>query len=353
MRVRDFMNFRQIEAFRAVMLTGSMTEAAVSLGTSQPRISRLVAQLEQVTSFPLFIRGSARLQPTAEALAFYREVEHVFSGLTSLAQTAKNIKSFGTGHIRIACLPALALGFMPRVIKRFTDKHPDINISLQARSSSTVMEWTAAHQCDIGLAARGPEIRGIDGEPFVSMAGVCVLPEQHRLAPKDVISPRDLEGEPFISLGLIDVTRGRTDQVFADAGVERVLKVETQYAATICACVMEGLGVSIVNPFVALDFVGRGIVARRFEPQIMIEKMLVFPANKPRSRLTEAFVTTLKQCRDEELANHARLLGGTRTANGVAPLPGKGPTRVAPLGRVGGSAPPAKAGPGKSIPRSH
>ena len=34
---REFLNFRQIEAFRAVMLTGSMTEAAVMLRTSQPR----------------------------------------------------------------------------------------------------------------------------------------------------------------------------------------------------------------------------------------------------------------------------------------------------------------------------
>jgi len=312
MRIRDFMNFRQIEAFRAVMLTGSMTEAAVSLGTSQPRISRLVAQLEAVTGFRLFIRGSARLQPTAEALAFYREVEHVFSGLTSLAQTAKNIKSFGTGHIRIACLPALALGFLPRVIKRFTDKHPDIDISLQARSSSTVLEWTAAHQCDIGVAARGLETKGVDAEPFVSMPGVCVLPESHRLADREVLTPGDLEGEAFISLGLIDITRGKTDQVFADAGVERVLKVETQYAATICACVKEGLGVSIVNPFVAFDFIGRGIVARRFEPAIMIDKMLAFPANRPRSRLTEAFVATLKQCRDEELAKHETLFGGKK-----------------------------------------
>jgi DNA-binding transcriptional LysR family regulator len=319
MRVRDFMNFRQIEAFRAVMLTGSMTEAAVSLGTSQPRISRLVAQLEAVTGFPLFIRGSARLQPTAEALAFYREVEHVFSGLTSLAQTAKNIKSFGTGHIRIACLPALALGFMPRVIKRFIDKHPDINITLQARSSSTVLEWTAAHQCDIGLAARGPEIKGVDSEPFVSMPGVCVLPQGHRLATREVLTPKDLEGEPFISLGLIDITRAKTDQVFADAGIERVLKVETQYAAAVCACVMEGLGVSIVNPFVALDFVGRNIVACRFEPEIMIEKMLAFPANRPRSRLTDAFVTTLKRCRDEELAKHQALFG-KKAGKGKMPL---------------------------------
>jgi len=304
MQLRDFMNFRQIEAFRAVMLTGSMTEAATTLGTSQPRISRLVAQLESASGFRLFVRGAGRLQPTAEAVAFYREVERVFSGLSSLAQTAKNIKSFGTGHIRIACLPALAFGFLPRVIKRFTAKHKDINITLQARSSSTVIEWTASQQCDIGLAARGPETKGVDAEIFLTIPGVAVLPPSHKLASLDVLTPEHMRGEQFISLGLIDVTRSKIDQVFEEAGVERVRKLETQYAATVCACVIEGLGVSIVNPFVAFDFGSRGIVVRRFRPDIMIEKMLLFPSNKPRSRLTDAFIASLKQVRDEELAAH-------------------------------------------------
>ena len=315
---REFLNFRQIEAFRAVMLTGSMTEAAVMLNTSQPRISRLIAQLESGTGFRLFLRGSARLQPTAEAIAFYREVDRLFSGLSNLSQTAKNIRSFGSGHVRIACLPALALGFMPRVIKRFLAKHPGINVTLQARSSSTVAEWTASQQCDIGLAARGPETKGVDTELFLSVPGACILPPGHRMAEKQAIAPKDLEGEDFVSLGLIDVTRGRIDQLFADMKIERKLKVETQYAATICACVLEGLGVSIVNPFVAVDFIERGLVVRRFEPEIPIEKMLLFPANKPRSRLTDAFVQILKQCRDEELAQQAEMLGPPKPTKKVA-----------------------------------
>ena len=100
--------------------------------------------------------------------------------------------------------------------------------------------------------------------------------------------------------------------------IERKLKVETQYAATICACVLEGLGVSIVNPFVALDFIDRGILVRRFEPEILIEKMLLFPSNKPRSRLTDAFVQVLKQCRDEELARQQEMWGPAKIVRKVA-----------------------------------
>jgi DNA-binding transcriptional LysR family regulator len=48
------MNQRQIEAFRLVMLRGSMTAAAEELGTSQPSISRLIAELEESTGLALF-----------------------------------------------------------------------------------------------------------------------------------------------------------------------------------------------------------------------------------------------------------------------------------------------------------
>jgi len=44
-------NFKQVEAFRAVMLSGSMTAAAEALHTSQPNISRLIAQLERLNGF--------------------------------------------------------------------------------------------------------------------------------------------------------------------------------------------------------------------------------------------------------------------------------------------------------------
>ena len=98
------MNLRQIEAFRAVMMFGTMTAAARELHTSQPSISRLVTELEERLQFKLFVRGASRLTPTDEGSAFYREVEHSFSGLAYLNQAAHEIRVSGTGReVRARC----------------------------------------------------------------------------------------------------------------------------------------------------------------------------------------------------------------------------------------------------------
>jgi DNA-binding transcriptional LysR family regulator len=88
-------NLRQIEAFRAIILHGTMTAAADQLRTSQPSISRLIAELEPATKLKLFERRAGRITPPEEGLAFYYEVEQSFTGLEHLAQAAHDIRFFG------------------------------------------------------------------------------------------------------------------------------------------------------------------------------------------------------------------------------------------------------------------
>src|SRR4051812_40835381 len=116
------MNLRQIEAFRRVMMRGSMTIAAQELRTSQPSISRLIAELEASIDLRLFERKAGRILPTPAGLSFYREVERSFLGLENLAHAARDIRALGTGRLRIAAMPVVALGFIPRCIKRFKDR---------------------------------------------------------------------------------------------------------------------------------------------------------------------------------------------------------------------------------------
>ena len=78
------MGLRHIEAFRAVMMTGSMTAAARRVHTSQPHVSRLIAQLEAITQFPLFDRNGSRLTPTQDGSRFFQEVEKTFIGLAGM-----------------------------------------------------------------------------------------------------------------------------------------------------------------------------------------------------------------------------------------------------------------------------
>ncbi|MBO9695956.1 MAG: LysR family transcriptional regulator [Sphingopyxis sp.] len=293
------MNLRQLEAFRAVMLSGSVTQAAQSLNLSQPAVSKMLSDLEHQLGFRLFLRsrGSA-LTITPEADAFFYEVERSFSGIAALKRVAEDIRNMATGTLRIAALPALAVSFLPQVIGAFRAKHPGVTIQLQTRSSSTVRQWMANQQFDIGLATPARELPGIRMERFLRCAGACVMPPDHRLAAKEVVRPRDLEGEAFISLALEDGARHRIDRIFEDAGVNRNMVIETQYAMTICALVMQGVGCSILNPVTAADFAGRGLVVRPFVPEVFFEYMIFTPRLRPVSQVAVAFVAMLEDHRE-------------------------------------------------------
>jgi DNA-binding transcriptional LysR family regulator len=293
------MNLRQIEAFRAVMMTGSITNAADSLHLSQPAVSRLLADLERSVGFMLFerVKGSVPVA-TPEGAALFQEVERSFAGLQVLKQAAIDIRNFRTGSLRIVCLPALANGFIPTVIKSFRQANPAVKIQLQARSSSTVRLWVAAKQFDLGLATPGSDVQGVTAELFMSSPGICVLPRQHPLAAKAVITPSDLHEEPFISLSLEDPVRAKVDQVFAEAHVERNVIVETQFAMTICGLVAQGIGCAIVSAASVADSLPPNCILRPFEPRIEFQYMLYLAAHRPPSRIAERFLELLKQARD-------------------------------------------------------
>ena len=210
-----------------------------------------------------------------------------------------------TGTLRIAALPALAVSFLPRVIAAFRETHPGVTVQLQTRSSSTVRQWMANQQFDIGLATPARELPGIRMERFLRCPGACVLPAGHRLAVKDVIRPADLEGEPFISLALEDGVRHRIDRIFEDAGVHREMVIETQYAMTICALVMQGVGCSILNPVTAADYAERGLTVRDFAPEVHFEYMIFTPKLRPMSQVAAAFIAVLESHRDAMFGSDA------------------------------------------------
>jgi DNA-binding transcriptional LysR family regulator len=224
-------------------------------------------------------------------------VERSFSGLHSLGRAADDIRNARSGNLRIASLPALATGFLPEIIRDFLAAYPGVRVNLQSRSSTTVRQWVAAQQFDLGLATPSEHTTGLHTEPFLSLAGVCVLPPTHRLRRKQVITPEDLRGESFVSLSSEDPSRRQIDRIFDDAGVERDVRIETQYAMTIGSFVMRGVGCSILNPLNARDFVPHGVIVRAFEPAVRFEYMLCRPEHRLPSRIAAAFVELMRAAR--------------------------------------------------------
>ena len=287
------MDFHQIETFRAVMQTRSMTVAASQLHTSQPNVSRVMARLQKETGLKLFERMGLRLVPTPEAEALLREVERAYVGLQTIRDAADRIRTLGAGGLRIAVSPALGIGLMPQALQLFREQRPHVRVTVHSSDSATISKWTAAGYCDFGLASFLADPDEVDGHLLYRGRAVCIVPAGHRLARKRKVQAADFAGEPFISLAATDLARRRIDEAFAPD--LRQLSLETPQASTICVMVARGLGVSIVNPLVLRALELRGVVAVPFEPAIPFDCYSVHPRERPEQALVADFLAAVRQ----------------------------------------------------------
>ncbi|WP_417607138.1 LysR substrate-binding domain-containing protein [Oceanimonas baumannii] len=288
------LSFRQVEAFRAVMIAGTTTGAAELLYISQPAVSRLLNDFEAAVQVKLFERHHKRLAPTPEALLLFEEVERSFVGIDRLASMAEELRDFQRGSLKVAAMPAIALGFLPRVMQQFSQSHQGVNLTLQVRSSQQVADWIATQHFDVGIGAINVVDPALAVEVLGEAALVCALPATHPLARKAVIVPEDLRDQPFISLGPEQSVRYKVDEVFKLARVSRQLVLDTQLSHVACSFVDAGAGVALVDPVTALHFPSTNLVYRPFEPWVSFAYHLLYPAHRARSRATLEFSELLK-----------------------------------------------------------
>lgn len=262
------MRLRQLEAFRQVMLTGSVTRAAQALGISQPGASRLLAELERALGFRLFERRAGRVHPTPEAASFYRHVEKSFVGLASLERAAADIASAKGATLRIAAFPAISLELVPAALAEFNRRHPATHVSLAVTNSPRVADLVSTLQAEVGLSTLPAGAGGIEIERRFTLRCVCALPPGHRLAAQRTVGARDLRRETLISLDPGFATTRGTREALRRGNVEPRVAAETSFSFSACEMVRRGLGVAVVDPLTALALAGRGIAFRRFAPGV-------------------------------------------------------------------------------------
>lgn len=287
------LNPRQVEAFRAVMMTGSMTAAAEMLRITQPAVSRLIKDLEADLSYRLFRRDGNRLIPTQEGTILFAEIDRFYVGMERVAKIAKELRDKRTGSLRIAAISSLSLSCMTDAILEFNADRPAVRVTLESLNSLSILELVAGRHFDIGFAQVGGEFPGVTVTPLPPAEAVCVLPTNLAISNKDIIEAVDLEGLPFISLGRNQPFRLKVDEIFAAAGIARREILETSLAASAVAMVASGMGVSIVDPFSATKFENGRYVTRPFMPRLTFDVLAITPPHH-NSRLSADFLRIVR-----------------------------------------------------------
>jgi DNA-binding transcriptional LysR family regulator len=288
------LRFRQLQAFHAVIETGTVTGAAALLGVSQPAVSNLLYQLERQTRFKLFERDRGRLRATPEANLLFREIDTVVRGFDHVTQAVIDLQNKQAGQLQVASQHSMSFGFMPKLIARFARDRPDMSISFQSQYSSKIQEWVMSGLFEIGICETPLLHDGLQAHPIRVETRVA-LPHDSPLGRHEVLTPALLEGAPFLVMGPDHMTHRRTREAFLQAGIPLKTRVHAQLFKNLLSFVKEGMGVAILDPFV-LDFDREGgFITRPFRPQILMEMAVITSTSRPLSSIGQEFLALLKQ----------------------------------------------------------
>jgi DNA-binding transcriptional LysR family regulator len=127
-RVGRRIKLHDLHVLLAVVEAGSMGKAARRLNTTQPAVSRSVAELEHMLGVRLLDRGSDGVAPTQYGRAL---IDSSLAAFDELRQGVKNIEFLADptiGEIRIGGNDAIIAGLLPTVFTRLRSDYPGIAI---------------------------------------------------------------------------------------------------------------------------------------------------------------------------------------------------------------------------------
>jgi DNA-binding transcriptional LysR family regulator len=288
------LNFRQIEVFRAIMLTKTMSAAAQMLNASQPGLSRMIKHLEGRLGFMLFDRVHGRLVPTAEANALFREVEHIHHSIENLDHIVARLGAGENLVFRLGASPSLSRGFAPELLRALLEVHPRLIIQFDVLSVEQMIDYLI-----VGLGEYALTVYAVDHPNLVSVRIgttplVAVLPSGHRLAAAGPLAIGEMAAERMISFAP-NTPHGRAIAEMTDkAGVTLGVSTRVRFGETACAFVARGLGVTIVDEQTARDSGFPGLVRIALRGAAFMPIYMHRNGAVPRSKVS---VTFEKLCR--------------------------------------------------------
>jgi len=288
-------NHRQIEAFRAVMATGTTIAAAVLLHTSQPVISKLIARLQATSGVKLFELRKSRLVPTPEAQVLLKTVERSYIGLDHISQALAELQGTHSGCIRIGSLPSFGMGFLPGIARGFMERNPGASVVIETVNSNLIKENVVTGRLDMGIVLRHIDTAGVQSVALPAINNVCVMHRSHRLADNPVVDVRDLDGEDFICPCRDSATHGVTEDFLQRHGVVPHIVAETTYAITILALARQRIGIGLVSPYLIPLLGDTDLVVRPLRQPMAVELLLITAADAPASMAAERFAGLLRQ----------------------------------------------------------
>ncbi|HEV7436344.1 MAG TPA: LysR family transcriptional regulator [Pseudorhizobium sp.] len=236
--------------FRLVWLLaqkGSLRAVSEDLGLSTSAVSRQLSLLEEQLEARLFDRDTRNLSLTSSGQTFAKLAERMLNAAEDVMTEFDAHLSARRGTLTIAGLPSITAGVLPKLLRGFAGKFPEIDLRIIDALSAAVLDAVENGNADIGFTAGViSDRRHLAFQPLLDDEFVAVGALEGPLAQDRVYEWEEVMMMPFIAMAKGTSVRELTDAACQRLGYILMPRFEVSHLATAGALVTEGLGVTVL-----------------------------------------------------------------------------------------------------------
>jgi DNA-binding transcriptional LysR family regulator len=288
------MELRHLRYFLAVAEELHFGRAAARVQIAQPPLSQQIRQLEQELGVALFNRTKRRVELTPAGRAFLEHARQILAEAERAKRVAQRAGRGEIGRLAIGFASSADLDILPRVLRVWHERFPDVEIELHALLTSAQVDGLRRGRIQVGFVRLPMEETNLVVESIQREALVAALPDGHRLARRARVRLAELASDTMILFprhtapGYYDVfisacrRAGFTPQLLHPGSMQTNLGL-----------VSAGLGVSLL-PASIRNLRRAGVVYRPLAPPVpQVEMGMAHRRDEP-SAVLPAFLETVR-----------------------------------------------------------
>ncbi|MFN4325556.1 MAG: CysB family HTH-type transcriptional regulator [Azonexus sp.] len=241
----------------------NVSEAAETLFTSQPGISKQVKLLEDELGIAIFERSGKRFTGVTEPGKVVLGIaERILREAENLKRASAEFASGDTGRLVLAATHTQARYALPLVVRDFVARHPAVKLEMHQGSPTQIAEWVVNGEADIGIATEAidqyPQLITL---PVRQWTHCVIVPDGHPLLAVQPLSLNELAKWPLITYDTAFTGRSRINRAFERGGVQPNIALTALDADVIKTYVSLGLGLGIISALAVDPQRDTGLVA--------------------------------------------------------------------------------------------
>src|SRR6185437_5239611 len=199
-RIGSRMKLQDLHVLMTAVQAGSMGKAAQRLNTTQPNVSRSIAELEQALGVRLLDRHRQGIEPTEYGRVLLDCVVAVFDDLRQGVKNIEFLADPAAGEVRIGSTPFLAAGFVSALIDRLSRRYPRIVFHLVTGYLETLHRQLSERNVDLLILRGSGQIvdEELDFEFLFHDSYVVAAGAQNRWARRRSIKLAELANELWV-----------------------------------------------------------------------------------------------------------------------------------------------------------